>query len=122
MHRPSGRTRGPGRDSPQGLLIASGIFDRRVPGSPAMAYVGVIRVSGNAAGHHPPPPPPPPPPPDEPPPPEPLLDPGAVEAEATLLESEDPTVPTKAPGLDQTLPEPAYHPNVFPRRAGSAST
>ena len=30
----------PGRDSSHGLLIASGIFDRLVPGSPATAYLG----------------------------------------------------------------------------------
>ena len=35
--------------------------------------------------YQPPPPPPPPPPPDDPPPPEPLLDPGAVEAELIVL-------------------------------------
>src|SRR3569623_3350580 len=50
MHRPPGRTRKPGRDSSQGLLIASGMFDRRVPGSHASAYVGsargVLKLSG----------------------------------------------------------------------------
>src|SRR5687768_2207410 len=40
--------------------------------------------------YQPPPPPPPPPPPDDPPPPEPLLDPGAVEADETVLASDEP--------------------------------
>jgi len=65
-------------------------------------------------GYHPPPPPPPPPPPDDPPPPEPLLDPGAVEAEATLLASDAPMAPANRPGLDQTLPEPEYQPKELP--------
>jgi len=44
MHRTSGRTRDPGRDSSHGLLIASGMFCRLVPGSPANAYVGLLRA------------------------------------------------------------------------------
>jgi hypothetical protein len=46
-------------------------------------------------GHQPPPPPPPPPPPEEPPPPEPLLEPGALDAELTVLARDDPTLLTK---------------------------
>src|SRR5690606_32042726 len=99
----------PGRDSSQGLLIASGIFGRLVPGSPAARYLGCAGADGN---YQPPPPPPPPPPPDDPPPPEPLLEPGAVEAEATLLASEAPTAPAKRLGFDQALLEPEYQPNV----------
>ena len=53
-------------------------------------------------GYHPPPPPPPPPPPEDPPPPEPLLEPGALEADATVLASDEPTVPAKRPGSDHT--------------------
>src|SRR6478609_8403388 len=61
------------------------------------------RSAGARQGYQPPPPPPPPPPPDEPPPPEPLLKPGAVEADATPLASDAPTVPAKREGLDQAL-------------------
>ena len=35
---------GPARDSSQGLLIASGMFVRLVPGSPADLYVGAERL------------------------------------------------------------------------------
>ena len=42
--------------------------------------------SDQPASYQPPPPPPPPPPPDDPPPPEPLLEPGAVDAELTVLD------------------------------------
>src|SRR5437868_11188806 len=79
-----------------------------------------LRCSAAQAGYQPPPPPPPPPP-EKPPPPEPLLEPGAVEAEATLLASEAPTVVAKMPGLDQTLPLPTYQPIVLPCRPGSAA-
>ena len=58
--------------------------------------------------YQPPPPPPPPPPPDDPPPPEPLLDPGAVEAELTVLASEEPTLLTKPPVSFHGLLLPAY--------------
>lgn len=34
-----------GRDSSQGLLIASGIFKRLVPGSPAMSYLGARKLT-----------------------------------------------------------------------------
>ena len=37
-----------GRDSSLGLLIASGIFDRLVPGSPAAPYLGCDRRARNA--------------------------------------------------------------------------
>src|SRR6185369_2460381 len=60
------------------------------------------------ADHQPPPPPPPPPPPEKPPPPDPLLLPGAVEAELIVLASEDPTPFTKLVGLSHGLPLPAY--------------
>src|SRR5690606_27006021 len=94
-------------------------FDRLVPGSPAAHNVGRPDAVGN---YQPPPPPPPPPPPDEPPPPEPLLEPGAVEAEATLLASEAPTVPAKRAGLVHALLEPEYQPSVCPFcRPGSAA-
>ena len=56
-----------------------------------------------------------------PPPPDPLLDPGAVEADATLLASDAPTAPAKRLGFDQALLEPEYQPNVWSsRRDGSA--
>jgi hypothetical protein len=58
--------------------------------------------------HHPPPPPPPPPPPDEPPPPDPLDEPGAVDAELTLLASDDPIERTKPPVSFHGLDEPEY--------------
>src|SRR5688572_5789665 len=48
------------------------------------------RHCGQAGFYQPPPPPPPPPPPDDPPPPEPLLDPGAVEADETVLARDEP--------------------------------
>src|SRR5687768_4077606 len=60
------------------------------------------------ADHQPPPPPPPPPPPDEPPPPDPLDDPGAVEAELTLLASEEPTSLTKPSASFHGLWLPEY--------------
>src|SRR3954454_16441459 len=60
--------------------------------------------------YQPPPPPPPPPPPENPPPPEPLLDPGAVEAEATLLASAPPIEAAKRPGSAQGVWLPTYHP------------
>src|SRR3954471_2314875 len=71
--------------------------------------------------YQPPPPPPPPPPPEDPPPPEPLLEPGAVDADATVLASEAPPVPAKRPGPAHTWPEPEYQPNVLPWRVGAAS-
>src|SRR5690348_16989208 len=74
-----------------------------------------------AASYQPPPPPPPPPPPEKPPPPEPLLEPGAVAAEATLLARLAPTVLANMLGLDQTLVEPTYQPIVPPCRLGSAA-
>src|SRR5438128_1234770 len=69
------------------------------------------RYSDDRAGfnYQPPPPPPPPPPPDEPPPPEPLLEPGAVDAELIVPASDDPTESAKRPGLLQGLLEPEYH-------------
>ena len=65
-------------------------------------------ASGRRTDYQPPPPPPPPPPPDEPPPPEPLLEPGALDAELTLLAREDPTLLTNSSGLLHGLFEPAY--------------
>ena len=59
-------------------------------------------------GYQPPPPPPPPPPPEEPPPPEPLLEPGAVEAEAAAVARLAPMAAAKRPGLDQGLWLPEY--------------
>src|SRR6476659_9444932 len=59
--------------------------------------------------YQPPPPPPPPPPPDDPPPPDPLLDPGAVDAELIVLDSDEPTLSAKLPGLLQGLFDPEYH-------------
>src|SRR6185503_5152180 len=56
------------------------------------------------SNYQPPPPPPPPPPPEEPPP----LEPGAVEAEPTALESDEPTVSTKLVGLLHGLLDPEY--------------
>src|SRR3954471_9250939 len=73
--------------------------------------------------YQPPPPPPPPPPPEDPPPPEPLLDPGAVEAELIVLEREEPTVSAKLVGLLHGLLEPEYHPNrCWPCAAAAART
>src|SRR5688572_24977960 len=60
------------------------------------------------ADYHPPPPPPPPPPPETPPPPEPLDDPGAVEAELTLLASDEPIESTNPPVSFHGLDEPEY--------------
>ncbi len=48
--------------------------------------------------YQPEPPPPPPPEPDEPPPDEPELDPGAVDAEATVCDRLEPSRSTRAPG------------------------
>ena len=67
---------------------------------------------GESGGYQPPPPPPPPPPPEEPPPPDPLLDPGAVDAEETLLASDDPTSLTKPSVSDQG----SLRPNTRPLR------
>ncbi len=63
-----------------------------------------------SSGYQPDPPPPPPPPPDEPPPPEPLLLLGDVDADDTVLASEDPTVFAKPPGSSQKLLLPLYQP------------
>src|SRR5690606_18640204 len=67
------------------------------------------RVAGHArkisGRYQPDPPPPPPPPPDEPPPrlpplkPEPEREPGAIEAEATVCDSPDPSRLTRSVGL-----------------------
>src|SRR3954447_21410970 len=65
--------------------------------------------SGDRDASHPPPPPPPPPPPEEPPPPEPLLEPGAVEAELMVLASDDPMLSANPVGLSHGLLLPAYH-------------
>ena len=75
------------------------------------------------ADHQPPPPPPPPPPPDEPPPPDPLDEPGAVEAELTVLASDEPTESTKPPVSFQGLEEPEYQANpwVAPGAAAAAA-
>src|SRR3954468_16196026 len=81
------------------------------------------RFSGGPAVSQPPPPPPPPPPPDDPPPPEPLLEPGAVEAELIVLVSEDPTLSVKPVGSLQGLLFPEYHANPWrPCAATAAST
>src|SRR5688572_33478214 len=66
-----------------------------------------------ADGYQPSPPPPPPPPPDEPPPPEPLDEPGAVEAELTVLASDEPTESTNPPVSSHGLEEPDYQANVW---------
>ena len=39
---------------------------------------------------------------------------GRLKAEEMLLAREEPTVPAKRAGLDQTLPCPEYQPNVLP--------
>src|SRR3954469_3792533 len=81
------------------------------------------RSSGGPGDYQPPPPPPPPPPPDDPPPPEPLLDPGAVEAELIVLESEEPTLSAKPVGLFHTLLDPEYHRKpCWPDAAAAART
>src|SRR3954466_168240 len=67
-------------------------------------------AAGRRRRYHPPPPPPPPPPPDEPPPPEPLLDPGAVEAELMVLDKEKPAVSAKLVGLSHGRLDPEFHP------------
>src|SRR6476659_773006 len=67
--------------------------------------------AGPGKSYHPPPPPPPPPPPEKPPPPEPLLEPGAVEAELIAVESEEPTSLVKRLGSSHGLWLPAYHAN-----------
>src|SRR3954451_3124938 len=80
-------------------------------------------AGGRRKRSKPPPPPPPPPPPDEPPPPEPLLDPGAVEAELIVLDSEEPTLSAKPVGLSQGLFDPEYQTNPrWPDAAAAAST
>src|SRR5437868_11915233 len=61
-----------------------------------------LRCSAAQAGYQPPPPPPPPPP-DDPPPPEPLLEPGAVEAEVIVLASDEPALSAKLVGLPHGL-------------------
>src|SRR4051794_27376426 len=91
------------------------------------AFTGASRspCSGGWGGadHQPPPPPPPPPPPDDPPPPDPLLEPGAVEAELMVLASDEPTSPTKPLGLLHGLPLPAYQAKpCWPRAAAAART
>src|SRR3954447_16146496 len=79
--------------------------------------------SGDRDASHPPPPPPPPPPPDDPPPPEPLLEPGAVEAELIVLASDEPTASAKLVGLFHGLLDPAYHATPCrPCAAAAAST
>ena len=78
---------------------------------------------GRPGRYQPPPPPPPPPPPEDPPPPEPLLDPGAVDAELTVLDSDEPTLSTKPVGLLQGLLDPEYQPNPWrPCAAAAART
>src|SRR5262245_22980602 len=79
--------------------------------------------------HHPDPPPPPPPPPDEPPPPEPKellepsLDPGAVEADATVCDRSLPRLLAKPVGLFTQSWLPLYHAEVAaPAAAAAAST
>ena len=73
--------------------------------------------------YQPPPPPPPPPPPDDPPPPDPLLDPGAVEAELIVLDSDEPTVSAKLVGLLHGLLDPEYQAKpCWPWAAAAAST
>src|SRR5512139_217714 len=88
--------------SPSGL----GLSGRR------MRSTGTLQLASSGdlhkADHQPPPPPPPPPPPDEPPPPEPLDEPGAVEAELTVLTSDEPTESTKPPVSVHGLEEPEY--------------
>jgi hypothetical protein len=75
------------------------------------------------ADHQPPPPPPPPPPPDEPPPPEPLLEPGAVDAELTLLASEEPTLRVNPLTSFHGWRDPEYQVNpCCPWAAAAAST
>src|SRR3954447_11142219 len=79
--------------------------------------------SGDRDASHPPPPPPPPPPPDDPPPPEPLLEPGAVEAELIVLARDDPTVSANRPGLFHGSLDPEYQPKpCWPWAAAAAST
>ena len=60
------------------------------------------------SNYQPPPPPPPPPPPEDPPPPDPLLEPGAVDAELIVLAREEPTLSANRPGLLHGSFEPAY--------------
>src|SRR4051812_34054913 len=67
-----------------------------------------LRYSGDRDAYQPPPPPPPPPPPENPPPPEPLLEPGAVEAELIVLASDEPMLSAKPVGLSHGLLDPAY--------------
>src|SRR3954469_11109254 len=78
-------------------------------------------AAGRRKRYQPPPPPPPPPPPDEPPPPEPLLDPGAVEADATVLARLLPTVLAKLPGSSHTLRLPTYQPIPLCRDGSAAA-
>src|SRR5687767_12084083 len=80
-------------------------------------------LSKYAADYQPPPPPPPPPPPDEPPPPEPLLEPGALEAELMVLDRLSPTLSAKPPGLSHGLLLPEYQAKpCCPWTAAAAST
>src|SRR6188472_2865434 len=73
-------------------------------------------------GYQPPPPPPPPPPPEKPPPPDPLLDPGATDAEPTVLASEEPTLRVKPLASRHGLFEPAYQTKpCWPWAAAAAS-
>src|SRR6185369_15267916 len=79
--------------------------------------------SGGQEGYQPPPPPPPPPPPDPPPPPEPLLEPGAVDAELIVLARLEPTLSANRPGLFHGSPCPEYQRNpCWPCAAAAAST
>jgi hypothetical protein len=62
--------------------------------------------------------------PEKPPPPEPLLDPGAVEAEMIVLDREEPTLSVNPVALLQGLLDPEYQRNPWlpPLAAAAAST
>jgi len=62
--------------------------------------------------------------PEKPPPPEPLLDPGAVEAEMIVLDREEPTLSVNPVALLQGLLDPEYQRNPWlpPLATAAAST
>ena len=87
--------------------------------SPAMTGTGIVNRTNN---YHPPPPPPPPPPPEKPPPPDPLLDPGASDADAIVLERSPPRLLAKPTGSCPQSWLPEYHVAVAPAAAAAART
>src|SRR5687767_8928230 len=89
--------------------------------------LAAARSVSDTTCYQPEPPPPPPPPPDEPPPEEPLsesllLEPGGVEAEATVSVSPEPSRLASAAGSRKTSRLPSYQDAALAPTAAAART